>query len=362
MNAAKRLHSSGQSLWLDNITRSLVASGGLARYIADAAVTGLTSNPSIFDKAISDGHDYDLQAGELAHRGMDRESVFFAMAIDDLRAAAALFKPVWEASSGLDGWVSLEVSPRLAYDAERSISAAVALHEQAGVPNLLIKVPGTSEGLRAIEELTFRGISVNVTLLFSSDQYLGAADAYQKGLERRSVAGLNLRVPSVASLFVSRWDRATASKLPSDLRDELGIAVAKQTYRSYRAMLGSARWLALEAQGALPQRLLFASTGTKESTRPDTYYVEALAAPDTIDTIPQATLDAFVDHGTVGALLSTDGGDADEMIVRIGAAGIDVPGLAATLQTAGAAAFVESWDHLLQSIDSKIAAHTGPAR
>jgi transaldolase len=362
MNAAKRLHNAGQSLWLDNITRELVATGALARYIADAAVTGLTSNPSIFDKAIGGGCDYDAQASELAREGLGPEAVFFAMAIDDLRAAAALFKPVWNASSGHDGWVSLEVSPRLAYDAEKSIIEAVALHEQADVPNLFIKIPGTPEGLWAIEELTYRGISVNVTLLFSNEQYLAAASAYQKGLERRSAAGLDLAVPSVASLFVSRWDRATANKLPPDLRDELGIAVAKQTYRSYRGLLGSAPWRALEAQGARPQRLLFASTGTKESTKPATYYVEALAAPDTIDTIPQATLDAFVEGGTVGVLLSADGGNADEIIARIVAAGVDVPLLAATLQTAGAAAFVESWDHLLKAIESKAAVQAGPAR
>jgi transaldolase len=362
MNAAKRLHNSGQSLWLDNITRELVASGKLASYIADAAVTGLTSNPSIFDKAISGGNDYDAQATGLAQQGLDAEAIFFAMAIDDLRAAAALFKPVWDESKGRDGWVSLEVSPRLAYDAGRSITQAVALHDQADVPNLFIKIPGTPEGSWAIEELTYRGIPVNVTLLFSNEQYLAAASAYQKGLERRAGAGLDLYVPSVASLFVSRWDRATADKLPAELRDELGIAVAKQTYRSYRALLGSASWRALEARRARPQRLLFASTGTKESTKPVTYYVEALAAPDTIDTIPPATLDAFVQGGTVGALLPPDGGNGDEMIARIVAAGVDVSALAATLQTDGAAAFVESWHHLLQSIESKTAAHTGQAR
>lgn len=362
MNAAKRLHNLGQSLWLDNITRQLVESGKLASYIADAAITGLTSNPSIFDKAIGGGNDYDAQASGLANRGLGAEAIFFAMAIDDLRAAAALFKPVWDESNGRDGWVSLEVSPRLAHDAERSITQAVALHQQAAVPNLFIKIPGTREGARAIEELTYQGIPVNVTLLFSNDQYRAAASAYQKGLERRAAAGLDLYVPSVASLFVSRWDRATADKLPPELRDDLGIAVAKQTYRGYRAVLGSAPWKALEARGARPQRLLFASTGTKESTKPATYYVEALAAPNTIDTIPPATLDAFVQSGTVGALLPPDGGNADEVIARVVGAGIDVSALAATLQSDGAAAFVESWDHLLQSIESKAAAPAGPGR
>ncbi|MEP7216864.1 MAG: transaldolase [Anaerolineaceae bacterium] len=362
MNAARSLHGAGQSLWLDNITRNLVASGELARYIADAAVTGLTSNPAIFDKAISGGHEYDAQAIELARKGLNTEAIFFAVAIDDLRAAAALFKPAWDRSNGTDGWVSLEVSPRLAYDAERTIAEAVALHSRAGIPNLLIKVPGTREGLTAIEELTYRGISVNVTLLFSEDQYLAAAGAYRKGIERRRSAALGLRVPSVASLFVSRWDRATADRLPANLKDELGIALAKQTYRSYRTLLASAPWKALVERGACPQRLLFASTGTKESTKPDTYYVEALAATDTIDTIPQATLDAFVEHGKLGALLSADGGNADDVVARIAAAGVDVPALAATLQTAGAAAFVESWDHLLQSIASKVSADARPTR
>lgn len=362
MNAAQRLHDAGQSLWLDNITRELLTSGKLARYVTEAAVTGLTSNPSIFDKAITGGSDYDAQANELARKGLAPEAALFTMAIDDLRAAAALFRPAWEASNGLDGWVSLEVSPRLAYDTERSITEAMALHKQADVPNLFIKIPGTLEGLGAIEELTFQGIPINVTLLFSSEQYVAAARAYQKGLERRITAGLDLHVPSVASLFVSRWDRATAGKLPENLRDELGIAVAKQTYRSYRELLRSEPWKALEARGAPAQRLLFASTGTKESAKPVTYYVEALAAPDTIDTIPPATLDAFVESGTVGAHLSPDGGNADETIARIAAAGIDISALAASLQTAGAAAFVESWDHLLRSVESKVAAQAGPAR
>lgn len=362
MNAAKRLQQSGQRLWLDNITRELVARGGLARYITEAAVTGLTSNPSIFDKAIKGGHDYDAQANELARRGLDAEAVFFAMAIDDLRAAAALFKPVWDATDGLDGWVSLEVSPRLAFDADRSVSEAVALHNQAAVPNLFIKIPGTAKGVRAIEELTFRGIPINVTLLFSSDQYLASAGAYRKGIERRRAAGLDLQVHSVASLFVSRWDRATADKLPPDLKNELGIAVAKQTFRSYRALLDSREWKALEEQGALTQRLLFASTGTKDPSMPDTYYVEALAAENTIDTIPPATLDAFVEHGRVGELLSADGGNADEIIARVVKAGIDVSALAETLQREGAAAFVESWDDLLQSIESKAPLRMRPAR
>lgn len=362
MNAARSLYEAGQKLWLDNITRGLLTSGQLARYIDVAAITGLTSNPSIFDRAISGGNDYDAQAVDLARSGLDPEGIFFALAIDDLRAAAALLNPVRVSSGALDGWVSLEVSPRLAYDTKATISEALSLHQQASVQGLLIKVPGTSEGLEAIEELTYRGVSVNVTLLFSNEQYLAAADAYQRGIARRSAAGLDLQVPSVASLFVSRWDRATKGKLPADLQGRLGISIAKQTYRSYRALQGSAQWKVLEARGACHQRLLFASTGTKESSQPDTYYVEALAARDTIDTIPQATLDAFVEHGRVGGLLDDAGGDADEIIARVADTGIDVANLAATLQTNGAAAFVESWDHLLQSIESKVTARRADTR
>ena len=361
MNPAQRLHQAGQSLWLDNITRGLLTSGQLARYIADAAVTGLTSNPSIFDKAISGSSDYDEQARELAASGLDGEILFFALALDDLVKAAALFRPAWDATKGLDGWVSLEVSPRLVHDTAGSVAEAKELHDQACTPNLFIKIPGTREGVPAIEELTFQGVPVNVTLLFSAEQYRAAADAYQRGLDRRQVAGLGLDVVSVASLFVSRWDKATLEQLPDDLKDALGIAVARQTYRSYREMLGSRRWHDLASLGARPQRLLFASTGTKDPAKPDTYYVEALAAPDTINTIPPATLEAFVDHGTVGELLPVDGGDADAVIARAQAAGVDVPALAEQLQTDGGTAFEKAWDDLLQSLSSKSAQLTATA-
>lgn len=355
MNPANRLHEAGQSLWLDNITRNLLTSGQLASYIADASVTGLTSNPSIFDKAITGSDDYDEQVRQLAAKGLGQEAVFFELALDDLTKAARLFEPVWRATGGVDGWVSLEVSPRLVHDTKKTVAEAKALHQKADAPNLFIKVPGTREGLPAIEELTFEGVPVNVTLLFSEQQYLDAAGAYLDGLERRRAAGLDLHVPSVASLFVSRWDHATMDQLPAELKDVLGIAVAKQTYRSYRKMLASKRWTALAAAGANLQRLLFASTGTKDPAKPDTYYIEALVAPETINTIPPATLEAFVDHGKVGEFLPADGGDADQVIAKLTAAGIDVPVLAAKLQGDGATSFVTAWEDLMRSIESKAA-------
>ncbi|PZR91307.1 MAG: transaldolase [Candidatus Nephthysia bennettiae] len=362
MNAATRLHQAGQSLWLDNITRNLLTSGQLARYIADASVTGLTSNPSIFDKAITGSDDYDEQARQLAAKGLHEEALFFKLALDDLTKAAALFDPVWEATGGVDGWVSLEVSPRLVHDSKKTVAEAKALHQKADARNLFIKVPGTRQGLPAIEELTFEGVPVNVTLLFSDQQYRAAATAYLAGLERRKAAGLELDVPSVASLFVSRWDHATMDRLPAELKDLLGIAVAKQTYRSYREMLASRRWTQLAAEGARPQRLLFASTGTKDPAKPDTYYIEALAAPETINTIPPATLEAFVDHGKVGEFLPADGGDGDQVIARVAAAGMDVPALAAQLQSDGASSFLSAWEDLMRSIEVKTALLTGAAR
>ncbi|MGI8921630.1 MAG: transaldolase [Solirubrobacteraceae bacterium] len=361
MNAAQQLHEAGQSLWLDNITRALLTGGQLARYIEQAAVTGLTSNPSIFDKAITGSDAYDEQERELAAGGLDTEEQFFELALDDLRKAAALFKPVWADTAGRDGWVSLEVSPRLAHDTAGSIAQAKALHRQAATPNLFIKIPGTAEGVPAIEELTFAGVPVNVTLLFSASQYRAAAGAYQRGLQRRSAAHLDLAVASVASIFVSRWDVASVEALPAELKDRLGIAVAKQAYRSYRQIINSEGWRALATQGARPQRLLFASTGTKDPAKPDTYYLEALAAPETINTIPPATLEAFADHGKVGEMLPADGGDADTTIAKIEAAGVDVAELAAALQTEGAASFVSAWEDLMASIHSKAAAVTAAA-
>jgi transaldolase len=353
MNAATRLHDIGQSLWLDNITRALFSSGTLARYIADLAVTGLTSNPTIFDKALTGSSDYDEQVQSLLATGMEGEQLFFELALVDLTKAASLFRPVWDASGGVDGWVSLEVSPKLAHDTKSTVDEAKALHDKAATPNLFVKVPGTPEGVLAIEELIASGVPINVTLLFSREHYEAAADAYLRGLERRKELGLGLDVASVASVFISRWDAAVAGKLPDELRGQLGVAVAKRTYKAYRDLLASDRWQQLAGAGAKPQRLLWASTGTKDPALPDTYYIHALASEQTINTMPEKTLLAFGEHGAVSELLPADGGDAEDKLARIGAAGVDVAALAATLQTEGADAFVKSWDDLLARISAK---------
>jgi transaldolase len=353
LNAATRLHDAGQSLWLDNITRGLITSGTLARYIADLAVTGLTSNPTIFDKAMTGSADYDDQIRELLSSGTKGEALFFELALVDLTKAASLFRPIWDATRGVDGWVSLEVSPKLAHDTQSTVAEAKALHQKAATPNLFIKVPGTPEGIPAIEALIFSGVPVNVTLLFSREHYLAAADAYVRGLERRKDAGLDLGVASVASVFISRWDAAVTGKLPADLNGQLGVAIAKRTYKAYRELLASDRWRELAAAGANPQRLLWASTGTKDPDLADTYYIHALASEQTINTMPEKTLLAFGEHGVLGDLLPADGGDAEDVLSRIGNAGIDVDALAATLQTEGADAFVKSWDDLLGRIESK---------
>jgi transaldolase len=353
MNAATRLHDAGQSLWLDNITRALLTSGTLARYIADLAVTGLTSNPTIFDKALTGTADYDAQIRSLLAAGTEGEELFFELALVDLTKAASLFRAIFDATRGLDGWVSLEVSPKLAHDTKSTVDEAKALHEKAATPNLFIKVPGTPEGVPAIEELIAAGVSVNVTLLFSREHYQAAAEAYVRGLERRKESGLDLDVSSVASVFISRWDAAVTGKLPDDLSGQLGVAVAKRTYKAYHDLLASDRWRKLAAAGARPQRLLWASTGTKDPNLPDTYYIHALASELTINTMPEKTLLAFGEHGAVGDLMPADGGDAEDVLARIGTAGIDVDALAATLQTEGADAFVKSWDDLLACIGSK---------
>jgi transaldolase len=355
MNPLNRLHALGQSVWLDNIRRELLTGGALAKWIAELSVTGLTSNPTIFAQAIGHGTDYDAAIAQHARAGRSAADVFFAIALEDITAAADLFRPVYDHSGGLDGFVSLEVSPRLADDADGTIAEARRLHAAAARPNVLIKVPGTPAGLIAIEELILAGVPINVTLLFSPEHYLGAAYAYLKGLERRVAAGLKPDVPSVASLFVSRWDVATA-QLPDDLRDRLGIAVGMRAYRAYRQLLASARWHQIAAKGARPQRLLFASTGTKSKTLPDTYYVRALAAPQTIDTMPEATLLAFADHGELGAPLAADGGDAAAVLARIAAAGVDVDALGAELQVKGRDAFVTSFDEVVARVAGKMQA------
>jgi transaldolase len=353
MNAATRLHDVGQSLWLDNITRGLLTSGILARYIGDLAVTGLTSNPTIFDKALAGSTDYDDQIQSLLAAGTEGEELFFELALFDLRKAASLFRAIWDASRGIDGWVSLEVSPKLAHDTRSTVEEAKALHHKAATPNLFIKVPGTREGIPAIEELISVGVPVNVTLLFSAEQYQASAEAYLRGLERRHASGADLDVASVASVFISRWDAAVAGKLPDDLRGQLGVAVAKQTYKAYRDLLASDRWKRLAAAGANPQRLLWASTGTKDPDRSDTYYIHALASEHTVNTMPEKTLLAFGAHGVVGDVLPADGGDAEDVLAHIKRAGIDADALAATLQTEGAEAFVKSWDDLLARISAK---------
>lgn len=354
MNASEDLHAAGQSLWLDSITRTMLDDGTLQRYIDDYAVTGLTSNPSIFDKAIGSGA-YDEQirgsSGASAGGGASAEDVFFELAIEDLRRAADMFLPIHEQTDGMDGWVSLEVSPKLAHDTAAQLASAKALHAQAGRPNLFIKIPGTPEGLPAVTEAIAAGVPINVTLLFDADDYLATADAYMTGIERRLAQGLDPAVGSVASVFVSRWDRAVADEVPVDLRNRLGLAVGRTAYRAYREVQESPRWQRLAEQGARLQRLLWGSTSTKNPDSPDTLYVTGLAAPLTVNTMPPATLEAFADHGDVGEMLPPDGGDADAVLARFEAAGVDLPALAAQLQSEGAAAFVESWEELIGRIE-----------
>src|SRR2546425_988223 len=353
MKATQRLHDAGQSLWLDHITRALLANGTLARYVRELSVTGLTSNPTIFDQAIAKSQDYDAAIRAETAAGKAGEALFFELALDDLRQAADLFRPVHEATNGVDGWVSLEVSPTLAYDTASTLAAAKELYAAAARPNLFIKIPGTKEGIPAIEEAIFTGVPINVTLLFSREQYLAAARAYVRGIERRVAAGLNPHVGSVASLFVSRWDVAAAGKVPPALHGQLGIAMAKRTYKAYRDLLASDRWLRLLNTGARSQRLLWASTGTKDPRASDVLYLKSLAAPHSVNTMPEKTLLALADHGEIGAMLPHDGGDAEEVLDRFARAGVDVNGLAADLQRDGATAFVASWKELLACLVDK---------
>jgi transaldolase len=355
MNAAQQLHDLGQSLWLDNITRELLTGGTLSRYIDELAVTGLTSNPTIFDKAIRGGDSYDVAIRGKALAGKSGEELFFELALEDLVRAADLFRPVYDATSGVDGWVSLEVSPLLADDTAGTIAAAVKLYKRAQRPNLFIKIPGTRAGIPAIEQAIFVGVPVNVTLLFSREHYLAAAEAYMRGIERRIAAGLDPRIDSVASLFVSRWDVAIKDKVPDALRNRLGIAIAMRTYRAYVELLATPRWQKLAGAGARPQRLLWASTGTKDPDAPDTLYLDALAAPDTVNTIPEGTLHAFAGHGKVNGILPQDGGDAETVLAEFARAGVDDAELAAILQREGAQSFAKSWHDLLECIASKSA-------
>ena len=355
MKATETLHDRGQSLWLDNITRDLLETGTLARYIHELSVTGLTSNPTIFDHAIKNSSSYDAAIRKKVKEGKSGEDLFFELALEDLTRAADLFRPIWDRTRGVDGWVSLEVSPLLVHDTASTLAATKALYARAGRPNLFIKIPGTKEGLPAIEEAIFAGVPINVTLLFSSEQYLAAADAFLRGIERRVAAGLDPEVGSVGSVFISRWDVAVKSRVPEGLRNQLGIAIAKRTYKAYRALLGSPRWQRVFNAGARPQRLLWASTGTKDPGASDVLYVKALAAPFTVNTMPESTLKALADHGALGGILTPDGGDSEEVLARFASAGVDVDTLAGQLQDEGAKTFVSSWRELMNVIAAKSA-------
>ena len=356
MKATELLHNLGQSIWLDNITRDLLNNSTLSQYITELSVTGLTSNPTIFDHAIKNSTAYDAAIRERLSKGVSGESLFFELALEDLTRAAGLFQPIHDRTDGVDGWVSLEVSPLLAYDTTSTLAAAKDLHARAGVPNLFIKIPGTKQGVPAIEEAIFAGIPINVTLLFSREQYAASAEAYLRGIERRIEAGLNPNVGSVASLFVSRWDSAVTGKAPDSLRGKLGIAIAQRTYKAYAELLASPRWQRAFNFGARPQRLLWASTGTKDPKASDVLYAKALAAPFTVNTMPESTLNALADHGELGAILSADGGDCEVVLSQFARTGIDVDALAAQLQDEGAKSFVKSWDELMAVITSKSAA------
>lgn len=355
MKATRLLHNLGQSLWLDNITRDLLDSGTLEGYIEELSVTGLTSNPTIFDHAIKNSKAYDAAIRKKLDEGKSGEELFFELALEDLTRAADLFRPIYERTSGVDGWVSLEVSPLLAHDTASTLAAAMSLHKRAGRPNLLIKIPGTKEGLPAIEEAIFAGVPVNVTLLFSREQYVAAAEAFLRGVERRIDAGLRPDVGSVASVFISRWDAAVAGKVPAALNNRLGIAIAQRSYQAYRDLLGSPRWQRIYNAGAHPQRLLWASTGTKDPKAPDVLYIKALAAPFTVNTMPEGTLKALADHGDLREIMSADGGDCETVLSQFGTAGIDIDDLAAILQDEGARSFANSWNELMGVIASKSA-------
>jgi transaldolase len=356
MIATKSLHELGQSLWLDNITREILDDGTLKRYIQEYSVTGLTSNPTIFDEAIGKTAAYDKGIRQKADSGLSGEGLFMELALEDLRRAADLFKPIFDSTQGVDGWVSMEVSPLLANDTEGTIQAALNIHKAANRPNLYVKIPGTPAGVPAIEAAIFAGVPVNVTLLFSREQYLKVAEAYMRGIERRIAAGLDPKISSVASVFVSRWDRAVADKAPADLVNKLGIAIMQRTYKAHCDLIASKRWQDLQAKGARKQRMLWASTGTKDPKAPADLYVKALAAPETVDTMPEKTLIAFAEKGTLSGVMAVDGGDGEQVLARFAKAGIDVEAIATQLQVEGAASFVKSWTELMQRIKDKSAA------
>jgi transaldolase len=356
MKPTQALHDLGQSLWLDNITRDMLDDGTLKRYIDTLSVTGLTSNPTIFDEAIGKTKVYDKAIRQKAESAASDEALFLEIALEDLRRAADLFKPEFDRTRGVDGWVSMEVSPLLASDTKGTIEAASVIHKQANRANLFVKIPGTPQGVPAIEEAIFAGVPVNVTLLFSREQYLAIAEAYMRGIERRIAAGLDPKINSVASVFISRWDRSVADRVPKELVNRLGIAIAQRTYRAHCELVAGKRWRDLEAKGARKQRMLWASTGTKDPNAPAALYVEALAAPETIDTMPEKTLLAFAEKGQVRGVMAKDGGDAEEVLQQFSRAGIDVQALARQLQEEGAASFVKSWAELMTRIKDKSAA------
>ena len=355
MKATQLLHNLGQSLWLDNITRDLLDTGTLKRYVDELCVTGLTSNPTIFENAIKNSHAYDAPIREKLAKGKSGEDLFFELALEDLTRAADLFRPIHDRTNTVDGWVSLEVSPLLAYDTKSTLREAKELFARAQRPNLFIKIPGTKEGLPAIEESIFAGVPINVTLLFSREQYLDAAGAFLRGIQRRLKAGLNPNVGSVASLFVSRWDAAVKDKVPASLRNRLGIAIAMRTYKAARDLLTSPDWQSTYNAGARPQRLLWASTGTKDPSASDILYVKSLAAPFTVNTMPEKTLIALSKHDQLGSILPADGGDSEEVLAKFAKAGVDIDQLAKRLQEDGAKAFVKSWNELMEVLESKIA-------
>jgi len=355
MPATQQLHDLGQSLWLDNITRDMLSEGTLQKYIDELSVTGLTSNPTIFNNAIKNSKLYDDSILEKRKQGLEGEELFFEIALQDIQQAADLFRPIWERTDGVDGWVSLEVSPQLAYDTAGTIASAKDLHERVDRPNVLIKIPGTEAGLPAIEESIFAGIPVNVTLLFSQDHYVAAAEAYLRGIERRIEAGLNPYVGSVASLFISRWDRAVVDQVPDSLQNRLGIAVGEQSFKAYKELMSAPRWQRVFNFGARPQRLLWASTGVKDPNASDVLYVKALASPNTVNTMPDGTLTAFADHGDIGDQLTDDGGESASVLKEFAGAGVDVSALAAKLQEDGAQSFVDSWTELLDQVAAKSA-------
>ena len=352
MNRTAKLGLVGQSVWLDNITRGLLDSGKLRHYIDELSVTGLTSNPSIYDKAIGGSSDYDEQIRRLSAGGAKTEEIFFDLALDDLRRAADLFRPTFDRTDGVDGFVSLEVSPLLADDSATTAADAARLHALAGRPNFFIKIPGTAAGRKAIEQTIYAGVPVNVTLLFSTEQYAAAAEAYTRAIERRVEAGLNPYVPSVASVFVSRWDGPLAGDLPADLHLKLGVATAQMTYNAYTELIHGDRWGRLMNEGARPQRLLWASTGTKDKTASDVLYIEALAAPLTVNTMPEETLLAFADHGDVASVMQARLDLPDPaLMARFKAAGVDLTDLARRLQEAGVESFAAAWKSLLARIE-----------